>query len=80
MDIRSVEIADLKPAPPTASAAGELDLESVLAATLDPDMPLDKLLGLKPGDSIKIAGGKGVVVRAGGATEPIHLTGVRLGN
>ena len=71
-----ITIADLDPRAAPPDAAGGRDIAALLGA-IDPNTPLDKALGLEPGDTVRIAGGKGRIVRASGKLEPIHLPATR---
>jgi hypothetical protein len=67
-----VLISDLDPRNAPPGGGPPLDLLTL-------DTPLDQALGLKPGDTVRIENGKGVIVRATGMVETIEPPGVRRG-
>lgn len=73
MALRRIEIQDLPGGRPLPSGGMEpTDLPPLFRlGAMDPDTPLEVALGLKPGDRVRVEGGKGQIVRASGAVEDI---------
>jgi hypothetical protein len=67
-----VLISDLDPRTAPPGTRPSLDLLTL-------DTPLHEALGLRPGDSVRIENGKGVIVRATGMVEAIEPPGVKCG-